>query len=84
MQDEKDVQCAFQGWIGRVFGLCHFEHHVQKITGIAEIVIWVDITQAAIVPVRVRGNARHLGNQPLDLHQPICVVVHIVCFGIKC
>ena len=83
VQNEKDVQRAFQCWVRRVFGLCHLEHHVQEIAGIGQVIIGIDVTQATIVPESVRGDRRHFGDETFDLHQAILGVVHLVRFGVK-
>ena len=62
VQNEKDVERAFQRRVRRVLGFRHLEHHVQEIAGIAQVVVGIDITQATIVPKSVRGDRRHFGD----------------------
>ena len=83
VQNEKDVQRAFQCTIRRVFGFCHLEHHVQEIAGVAQVIVGIDITQAAIVPKSVRRDGRHFGDEAFDLYQAILNVVYLVRLGIK-
>ena len=83
MQNEKHVERAFERRVRGVLGVGHLEHHVQEVAGIAQVVIGIDITQAKIVAVSVRGDCRHLGDEAFDLRQPIVGVTGLVSVGIK-
>ena len=83
MQNEKNVERAFERPVRRILGVRHLEHHVQKVAGIAQIVIGIDITQAAIVPISVRGDRRHFCDEAFDLCQPLVGVIDLVSVGIK-
>ena len=67
VQDEEDVESAFERGIRAVFQLGGAEQHVQKIAGVAQIVIGIHERHAQAVPVGERGERRHLADQAIGL-----------------
>src|SRR5712692_2718236 len=67
MQNEKNIQRALQRGVGTVLRLGRPKQHVQEITRIAQVVVWIYKRHAQGMPVRKRRDGRHLANQPVWL-----------------
>src|SRR5438067_5512507 len=67
MQNEQNVESAFQRGIGPVLRFRSPEKHVQKISRIAEIVVGIHVRHAQRVPVSKSRDRWHLANQAVSL-----------------
>ena len=81
VEDEKDVQGTNQGGMRLVFPSPDAEQHVQKVRGVGEPVLRIDVGQALVMPEGEGRQRRHLGQQTDDLNPPILRVVHL--FGVR-
>ena len=83
VQDEEHLERPGQHRVGRILGLDHPPQHVHEVFCVAQVVIRVHIGETQAMPVRHGGNGRHLGDQPLDLEQPVGGVVNLMGLGDK-
>ena len=83
MQDEQHVERALEHRVGLVPELGHLEQHREQVAGVAELVVGIDVGQAARMPKRERRQRRHLADQPARLQPARFEVVDVVGVGIK-
>ena len=83
VQDEQDVERAFQARIGLVLQLGHLVHHVQEVARVREVVVGIDVRLALGVAVGERRQRRHLGDQPDRLDVTVLRVVDVRRLGIE-
>ena len=83
VQDEQHVERARQHRVRLVLQLGHLEQHVQEVAGEAEVVVRIHVRPADAVAVRVGGDARHFGDQPVRLPQPRALVEDLLRVGIE-
>ena len=82
VQDEEHLERAGQHRVGRILGLDHPPQHVHEVFRVAQVVIRVHVGKTQAMPVGHGGNGGHLGDQPLDLQQPVGGIVHLMGLGI--
>src|SRR4029077_14531387 len=51
VKNKKDVQCSFQHRMGFVLELRQFEKHVEKITSVTQVVVWISIGKTETVAI---------------------------------
>ena len=67
VQDEENIECAFQCGIRPVARFGRTEKHVQKISRIAELVIGVNKGHAQRMAISKGGDGGHLADQAVGL-----------------
>src|SRR5437763_16775460 len=67
MKNKKNVQSAFEGGIGAITRFGGAEKHIQKIAGIAQLVIRIHEWHTERVAISESGNGRHFANQAISL-----------------
>ena len=77
MQDEQDRERPRQYRVGQILRLQHLPEHVHEVGGVTEVVVRINVGQPQAVPVGVRRNGRHLGDQPHDLVPPVFRVQYV-------
>ena len=83
VQDEQHVERALEHRVHLVFQLRHPEQHVQEVAGEAQIVVGIDVGPADAVAVRVGGDRRHLGDQPVHLLLSRLLVEDLLRVGVE-
>ena len=83
MQNKQHVQRALQNGVGPILEFAGLEQHTQKIPSVAQLIIRIRKRHAQAVPVRKRGQCRHLPDQPPGLLQPRTLVENILRVGVE-
>ena len=83
VQDEEHVERALEDGVGLVLELGHLEHHGEEVTGVGEVVVRVDVGEAAAVAVGEGRDGRHLADQPPRLHPPRLEVHDVLRLGVE-
>ena len=82
VQDEQNIEGAGDHGAGDILRLCHAPKHVHEVLGVAEIVVRINERMTHAVPVRVRRQGRHFGNQADNLLLPDFAVANVPRFRI--
>ena len=63
VQDQDAIHCAFQHRVHHVFFTRGCEHHVQEVTGVGQVVTWVNERLAQGIFITHGRHGRHFGQQ---------------------
>src|SRR5579875_2871675 len=83
VEDEEHVERPLEDGVRRVLELGHLEEHREEVAGVGQLVVRVDVRQAAAVAVGEGGDRGHLADQPPRLHPPRLEVHHVLRVGIE-
>ena len=83
VQNKKDVQGSLKHRMRLVLKLRHFEEHVEKITGITQVVVGVRIGQTKAMAISKASQCRHFADKAVGLIFPGLRVEDFFGSGIK-
>ncbi len=67
VEDEENVQCVFEGRVGPIAVFSRAKEHVQKIAGIAELIVGIHERHAERMTIGEGRDRGHLANQAIGL-----------------
>ena len=83
VQEEQHVEGALDHRVGVVAQLGHAEHHAQEVADVGQLEIGVHERQPVPLPMRERGERRHLAEEAQDLPPSHRRVVDVRRLGIE-
>src|SRR5208282_1328178 len=83
VQDEEQVERAFQDGIRFVLRLSHLEKHREEIARVAQLVVGINVGQSPDMPVRERGERGNFADQAARLQAARFETVNIRRVGIE-
>ncbi len=83
VENKQNIEGTFEHRVRLVFELGHLEQHVEKISGVAQVVVGIRIRQAKAMPISEGSQGRHLADQPVSLIVARVDVENFLGFGVK-
>ena len=83
VENEQHLQGAFENRVGPVLQLGHLEERVEKIPGVAQVIVGIGKRETHTVPVAKGGDRGHFGNETENLLAPRLCVEDILGFRIE-
>ena len=66
VQDQQLVDCAFNDGVYCVLLGWEGKHHLEEVSAVAQFIGWINRRMSHVVLVRLCGEGRQLGNQPVN------------------
>ncbi|MNZ77096.1 hypothetical protein D3C78_956210 [compost metagenome] len=83
VQDQDAIHCAFQHRVHHVFFARGGEHHMQEVTGIGQIVAWINERLTQRIFVTHGRHGRHFGQQAERGDLAVTLVVDVQCIVVE-